>query len=65
VINSFAAIETILTSRGRRPCAVTADINIFAHLILQVVCSILLARGVRNTGLVSVLIDTSGVSTIA
>ena len=63
--DSSAAILTIITLRGRRPGAVTADISCFAHAVDEVICNILLARRVRNTGSVSISVDHGGITTIA
>jgi lysophospholipid acyltransferase (LPLAT)-like uncharacterized protein len=45
--------------------AVTADIVFRAHTALQVEGGVLLAGRVRDTSLVSVLVDSGGVATIA
>jgi len=44
--------------------AVTADIDVSAHATLEVIGSVLLARGVGDTSVVSVLVNLTWVSTV-
>ena len=44
--------------------AVTADIDVSAHATLKVEGSVLLARGVGDTSVVSVLVNLTWVSTV-
>ena len=65
VLDGDAAIEASLANRGRRPGAVTADVNVLAHVVDEVVSGVLLARRVRDTSVVGILVHLSGVATIA
>ena len=65
VLDSGAVLHAGLALGGRRPGAVTADIDVSAHAVNQVEGGVLLARGVRDTGVVGILVDEGGVSTIA
>ena len=65
VVDSPAVVERVIALSVGRPGAVTADINVLAHTALEVVGGVLLARRVGDTGLVGILVDLSGVATIA
>ena len=65
VLDGDAAIEASLANRGRRPGAVTADVNVLAHVVDEVVSGVLLARRVRDTSVVGIPVHLSGVATIA
>ena len=65
VLNGNAAVEAILTLSGRRPCAVTADVDVSANIHLIVVGLIVSARSVDESLVSGELIDLSGVTTIA
>jgi hypothetical protein len=64
VLNGGAIGQTIIALSRGRSMAVTADIDVGAHASLKVECSVLLAGGVRNTDVVSVLVNLGGVATI-
>jgi hypothetical protein len=65
VFDSPAAIKAGFIRPGWGPCAVTADVNVFAHVALEVECGVLHARRVVQTAVVSILIDCSGVASVA
>ena len=65
VFDSPAAIKAGFIRPGWGPCAVTADVNVFAHVALEVECGVLHARRVVETTVVSILVDCSGVASIA
>jgi len=65
VVHGGAAVETIVTLSGRRPGAVSAEINVLAHAVDKVVSSVLLARRVRNTVLKGIFVNLGRVATVA
>ena len=65
VLNGDASFDTRLTLSGRRPCAVTADVDVSANIILIVIGLVICARSMDKSLVSCELIDLGGVTTIA
>jgi len=64
VLNSLALVKAGLAHRARRPGAVSAQILVGA-LVLEIGSCVLLARGIRDTVLESIVVNSGRVSTVA
>ena len=64
LLNGGAPVKSRLTLGWRRPSAVAANVKVGAHVALEVVSGVLLARRVRNAVLVGKLIHTARISTV-
>jgi len=65
VLNGPTVLDAGLTDGGRRPGAVSADVDVSAHPGGEVVCDVVHARGVLETVSVGPFVYSSWVSTIA